>query len=282
MSTAPIRHPATTIQANALRPSARLPVIFLGHGSPMNAIEDNPFRRSWQALGAELAQRYEKPQLILCVSAHWLTSGWWLTAMSQPRTIHDFGGFPRALFDQRYAAPGAPDAAQRISNGFSPALGLDQAWGLDHGAWSVLKPMFPEADIPVVQLSMDYGQPAQAHYAMGRQLSALRDRGVLIVGSGNVVHNLGAMSRSMTSMQAFDWSLQFDEMVERQIQQGDLAALVQFQQLGAVAAKAHPTWEHYLPLLVAAGAADGEEPVRMFNASFQGGSISMRSAIWGG
>ena len=122
MSTAPIRHPATTMQANALRPSARLPVIFLGHGSPMNAIEDNPFRRSWQALGAELAQRYEKPQLILCVSAHWLTSGWWLTAMSQPRTIHDFGGFPRALFDQRNAAPGAPDVAQHISELTRPAM----------------------------------------------------------------------------------------------------------------------------------------------------------------
>ncbi|MEO7401831.1 MAG: 4,5-DOPA dioxygenase extradiol [Polaromonas sp.] len=270
----------------SLKKSDRMPVLFLGHGSPMNAIGDNEYRRSWQLLGAEFGTRLPRPQLILCISAHWLTKGWWLTAMDRPKTIHDFGGFPQELFDQQYPAPGDADAARAISGlvrqrGSSP-LGLDAAeWGLDHGAWSVLKPMFPLADIPVIQLSMDYGRGPEDHYALARQLKALRDRGVLIVGSGNIVHNLGQMQRGASASQAYDWALEFDQTMGGYVQQGNLDALQNFLKLGQLARMAHPTHEHFLPLLYAAGAVDAREPVRFFNASFQAGSISMRSVVWG-
>ena len=270
-----------------LKTTARMPVLFLGHGSPMNAIEDNEYRRSWQTLGAEFGTRYPKPQLILCISAHWLTRGHWLTGMAQPKTIHDFGGFPQALFDQQYPAPGAPEAAQEISQALSqpgtPApVGLDMAeWGLDHGSWGVLKPMFPVADIPVVQLSMDYSRPASEHFVLGAQLRALRDNGVLIVGSGNLVHNLRAARFGAGSQKAYDWAVEFDSVLGGHIQTGDLASLQDFQKLGEVAKLAHPTHEHYLPLLYAAGAVHDGESVRSFNASFQAASISMRSAVWG-
>jgi len=275
----------------ALKPSPRMPVLFLGHGSPMNAIEDNGYRRSWQALGAEFGSVYARPQLVLCISAHWLTRGGAaLTAMAQPRTLHDFGGFPQELFAQQYPAPGAPAAAAEIAQlvrqpGSGAPLALDHdQWGLDHGSWGVLKPMFPGADIPVVQLSMDYSQPPQAHFAIGRQLAALRDRGVLIVGSGNVVHNLRAARFDAAPDQAYDWAIEFDRTVGKQIADGDLAALADFRELGTVAAQAHPTWEHHLPLLYAAGAVaatDAAEAPRFFNTTFQAASISMRSVRWG-
>ncbi len=270
----------------SLQKSERMPVLFLGHGSPMNAIGDNEYRRSWQALGAEFASTRPQPQLILCISAHWLTEGWWLTGMDQPKTIHDFGGFPQELFDEQYPAPGDAAAAQVIARmvrqrGSAP-LGLDLTqWGLDHGAWSVLKPMFPEADIPVIQLSMDYGRAPDEHYALARQLKDLRGRGVLIVGSGNLVHNLRQMQRGASGNQAYDWALEFDQTIAGYLQQGNLDALQNFQKLGQVAKMAHPTHEHYLPLLYAAGAAEAREPMRFFNTSFQAGSISMRSAVWG-
>ncbi|HWI79381.1 MAG TPA: 4,5-DOPA dioxygenase extradiol, partial [Ramlibacter sp.] len=247
-----------------------------------NAIEDNEYRRKWQALGAEFGVRRPRPQLILCISAHWLTTGWHLTAMAQPRTIHDFGGFPQELFAQQYPAPGAPDVASVISQAIQePPVGLDNDWGLDHGAWSVLKPMFPAADIPVVQLSMDYARPPAEHVALGQQLRGLRDRGVLIVGSGNVVHNLRAARWNSRSNEAYDWAVEFDSKIAEHIEKGDLAGLADFQKLGTVAQLAHPTYDHYLPLLHAAGATDPGEPVRFFNESYQLGSISMRSAIWG-
>ncbi len=270
-------------QLKTLKKSERMPVLFLGHGSPMNAIEDNDYRRTWQTLGAEFGAKLPKPQLILCISAHWLTRGWYLTGMAQPKTIHDFGGFPQALFDQQYPAPGAPAVAQEISQGIKqPAVGLDkQEWGLDHGTWAVLKPMFPQADIPVIQLSMDYGRPPAEHYALGRQLKALRGRGVLIVGSGNIVHNLRATQRGAASNQAYDWAIEFDKTIGAYLQQGNLAALPDFQKLGPVAQLAHPTYDHYLPLLHAAGAVDAREPLRFFNTSFQSASISMRSVLWG-
>jgi len=281
-----------TIDASALdriaslKKSDRMPVVFVGHGSPMNAIGDNEYRRSWQALGAEFGAKYPRPQLILCISAHWLTEGWWLTAMDKPKTIHDFGGFPQELFNQQYPAPGDPAAAQAISQlvrqRASAPLGLDESeWGLDHGAWSVLKPMFPDADIPVIQLSMDYGRAPEDHYALASQLKALRERGVLVVASGNIVHNLRQMQRGATGSQAYDWALEFDQITGGYMQQGNLDALQNFQKLGQVAKMAHPTYEHYLPLLYAAGAADGKEAMRFFNTSFQAGSISMRSAVWG-
>jgi 4,5-DOPA dioxygenase extradiol len=266
-----------------LQKSPRMPVLFLGHGSPMNAIEDNEFRRSWQALGAEFGKSLPKPQLILCISAHWITRGWHLTGMAQPKTIHDFGGFPQALFDQQYPAPGAPAVAQEISRGIrEPQVGLDQdEWGFDHGTWSVLKPMFPQADIPVLQLSMDYARPPAEHFALGQQLRALRERGVLVVGSGNIVHNLRAMRRDAGAMQAYDWAVEFDTKAAGLIEKGQLAQLADFQQLGQVAQLAHPTYDHYLPLLHAAGAAEPGEKMRFFNDRYQAASISMRSVVWG-
>ena len=273
------------LQSEKLQPSDTLPVLFVGHGSPMNAVNDNEYRRSWQALGTRFDSDWPKPQLILCISAHWLTEGWWLTAMPQPKTIHDFGGFPQTLFDQQYPAPGAPEAAAAISRAVrqraSLPLGLDMSWGLDHGAWSVLKPMFPEAQIPVVQLSMDYSRAPAEHYALARQLKGLRQRGVLIVASGNVVHNLSQAQRGAAAHQAYDWALEFDQTIAGQVQQGQLDALQNFQKLGSLAAMAHPTHEHFLPLLYAAGAVDGRESMKFFNTSFDLASISMRSMIWG-
>ncbi|MDR3453324.1 MAG: 4,5-DOPA dioxygenase extradiol [Rhodoferax sp.] len=273
-------------QIQSLKKSDRMPVLFVGHGSPMNAIEDNEYRRSWQTLGAEFGSKLPRPQLILCISAHWLTEGWWLTGMAQPKTIHDFGGFPQELFEQQYPAPGDPAAAQAISlmvrQRHSAPIGLDrEKWGLDHGTWSVLKPMFPDAEIPVIQLSMDYSRAPEEHYALAQQLRALRERGVLIVGSGNIVHNLRSARWSGAGNQAYDWALEFDAVTAEHITQGRLGALQDFQKLGALAQQAHPTYEHYLPLLYAAGAVDPNEPPRFFNTSFQLASISMRSVIWG-
>lgn len=273
----------------ALRPSARMPVLFVGHGSPMNAIEDNAYRRSWQQLGQQLLARAERPQLVLCISAHWITQGQgsWLTGMAQPRTIHDFGGFPDELFAQQYPAPGAPVVAQQLASQLhmphsQQALGVDaDGWGLDHGTWSVLKPMFPAADIPVVQLSIDYRRLPAEHFALGQQLQALRERGVLIVGSGNVVHNLRALQRTQSPLQAYDWAIEFDQMVTGLVERGDLARLGDFQQLGTVAQMAHPTYDHYLPLLYAAGAVHPGEVAQFFNADFQMAAISMRSMVWG-
>ena len=270
----------------SLSKTPRMPVMFLGHGSPMNAIEDNEFRRSWQTLGREFGATYPKPALILCISAHWLTQGSWLTAMEHPKTIHDFGGFPKELFAQIYPVPGAPAAAREISatvsqHGNAP-LGLDvREWGLDHGSWGVLKPMFPLADIPVVQLSMDYNAPMPEHFAVGQQLRTLRDHGVLIVGSGNLVHNLRAARSDRPASQAFDWAIEFDQWTASKIDSGDLVALQGFQKLGQLAVQAHPSFEHYLPVLYAAGAVHAGEKPRSFNTSFQGACISMRSVIWG-
>jgi 4,5-DOPA dioxygenase extradiol len=254
----------------------------------MNAIEDRPWRRAWQAMGGEILARAEAPQLILCISAHWLTRGeWQITGMAQPKTIHDFGGFPQALFDQQYPAPGAPAVAQKLAQELkSPAtggaIGIDDSeWGFDHGTWSVLKPMFPKADIPVLQLSMDITRPPAEHFALGRQLHGLRQRGVLIVGSGNIVHNLRAVQRDTAPHEAYDWAKEFDERVQAQIKMGQLDALQNFQALGTVARQAHPTYEHYLPLLYAAGAARATEMPRFFNLGFQAASISMRSVLWG-
>jgi len=280
---------AQTPSLQALRPSPRMPVVFLGHGSPMNVIEDNRWRRSWQALGRQFGPdgKYPLPQLILCVSAHWITQGWHVTGMAWPSTIHDFGGFPQALFDVEYPAPGWPEVAQGLGHELRQphnqlSVGVDaHQWGLDHGAWGVLQPMFPDARIPVVQLSMDYSRPPAEHLALGRQLRALRERGVLIVGSGNVVHNLRAMVRSAADNQAHDWALEFDALTARHALAGDHGALVQLLDQRSLAQQAHPTHDHYLPLLYTAGAAEpGEIPV-FFNEGFQLGAIGMRSMVWG-
>lgn len=281
-----ISEAASLKSLQSLPRSPRMPVLFLGHGSPMNAIENNEYRQSWQTLGAQFGSQLPKPALILCISAHWLTKGWWLTAMDKPKTIHDFGGFPKELFDQQYPAPGSPGLAQTISqtvhqpDSHKP-LELDaKEWGLDHGTWAVLKPMFPKADIPVIQLSMDYGRPPAEHFQLGQQLQSLRERGVLIVGSGNIVHNLRAIQFGARSDQAYDWNIEFDKVTGDHIAQGRLEALKDFQSLGQVARMAHPTYDHYLPLLYAAGAVQAGDTPRFFNANYQAASISMRSVIW--
>ena len=264
----------------------RQPVMFLGHGSPMNAL-GGPFFDSWQAMGQQFGpgKRWAKPQLILCISAHWLTRGWWLTAMAQPKTIHDFGGFPPALFAQQYPVPGAPEVAQALSQVLvqpdtAQAVGLDAEWGLDHGSWGVLKPMFPLADIPVIQLSIPYDNPGADHVALGRQLLALRARGVLVVGSGNVVHNLGTMRREAADGQAYEWAAAFDDWVAQRIVARDLEALQNWTSQGQAAQLAQPTHEHYLPLLYAAAATDAQDQVSFFNDTHQLASISMRSVVW--
>jgi 4,5-DOPA dioxygenase extradiol len=266
-----------------------MPVLFIGHGSPMNVIEDNSYRRSWQSLGAAFGEggRWPRPRLILCISAHWLSRGWWLTGQAQPRTIHDFGGFPAELFAQQYPAPGAPEAAHAMAAWLGEGVTVDegqgeQGWGYDHGSWGVLKPMFPAADIPMLQLSIDYHRAPAEHFALGTKLAALREQGVLIVGSGNIVHNLRAARWGSTDdSSAYDWARDFDAAIAGHIESGDLAALADFQQLGEIAQLAHPTYEHFLPLLYAAGAADGQQDrVEFFNAGIQMGSVSMRSVIW--
>jgi len=267
----------------ALAPSPRLPVLFLGHGSPMNVITDNPFRDGLREFGVQLRAWLPRPQLILCVSAHWVTHGWWMTGQAQPPTIHDFGGFPDELFAQQYPAPGAPEAVAQICAELGDAgVGIDaQDWGYDHGTWGVLQPVFPDADLPVVQLSLNWDVPPAQHLAMGRRLQALRERGVLIVGSGNIVHNLRVMRRDAPDGAAYDWTMEFDRQVAQWIERGDTHALADFQSLGEIARLAHPSYEHYLPLLHTAGAAHADEPVRFFNHSFQHASVSMRCVVWG-
>ena len=267
-----------------LKSSPEMPVMFVGHGSPMNAIEDNAYRRDWQALGLEFGdgKKYPTPNLILCISAHWLTHGWWLTGMQNPKTIHDFAGFPQELFAQQYPAPGAPAVAEEISKQLvSPipkgfvGVNMDK-WGLDHGTWSVLKPMFPAANIPVMQLSMDYSRAPVEHLLLGQQLRDFRHQGVLIVGSGNIVHNL----RMMGDVKPYDWNVEFDAITAGLIADRNYDELANFQKLGKLAEIAHPTYEHYLPLLYAAGAVDAKDDVSTFNDNLTLGSISMRSVIW--
>lgn len=254
--------------------SERMPILFVGHGSPMNAIEDNEFSRKWASLGTELP----KPQAILCISAHWLSSGTKVTAMKKPRTIHDFGGFPRELFNQQYPAPGSPELARQIIEmQDSYAIGEDLEWGLDHGTWSVLKPMFPLANIPVVQLSIDYSKPPEYHFGLVRQLGKLRDHGVLIIGSGNIVHNLRQLQ---FDGKIPDWALEFDSKIAGWIESGDDVSVINFLKTGKLAQMAHPTYDHFLPLLYVLGMKSKQDIPEFFNSVFQLGSISMRSVIW--
>lgn len=254
----------------------RMPVLFIGHGNPMNAIEDNPFTRTWREIG----RRLPRPRAILSISAHWLTrSGTKVAAMAQPRTIHDFGGFPKELYEQHYPAPGAPEFAEQTRRLITvPEVTLDYGWGLDHGTWSVLLPMFPLADIPVYQLSIDYSQPPQFHYDLGSQLKALRQRGVLIIGSGNIVHNLPAMR---SGEQPYDWAVEFDRTIAAWIEGGDHHAITDFRTLGSLAAAAQPTHDHFLPLLYVLGVQEKTESLEFFNTAIDLSSVSMRSILFG-
>jgi len=255
------------------RTESRLPVLFVGHGSPMNAIEDNEFSRAWLEIGKILP----RPAGILCVSAHWQTRGTHVTAMPRPRTIYDFYGFPRALYEKTYPAPGSTGLAEMVRDALAPApVGLDQGWGLDHGAWSVLCRLFPEADVPVVQLSLDVGRTAQQHYDLARGLRELRRHGVLIVGSGNMVHNLGVIQ---WADRGFDWAVEMDRIMAERILARDHAALIAYEGLGPAARLAIPTDEHYLPLLYTLAQQEEGEELRFFAERVTLGSISMRS-VW--
>ncbi len=263
---------------NSLEPSERMPVLFIGHGNPMNAIEDNAYHKSWQAMGKTLP----RPQAILSVSAHWLTTGTKVTAMSHPKTIHDFGGFPKKLFDQQYPAPGSPELAALTKELVTYShIQSDDSWGLDHGTWSVLLPMYPAADIPVYQLSLDYDRPPAYHYEIGKQLNKLRDKGVLIIGSGNLVHNLREVDWSGGN-KVYDWAREFDSKFTEWIEKGDHASILNYQKiLGNTATMAHPSYDHLLPIFYVLGLQQKNEKVSFFNEQFDMASISMRSLIIG-
>ena len=254
----------------------RMPALFIGHGSPMNAIEDSEFSRVWE----EVVQSIPKPKAILCISAHWETEGTRVTAMEQPRTIHDFSGFPKPLFDLKYPASGNPALARLIREMVAdePII-LDSDWGLDHGSWSVLCRMFPRANIPVVQLSLDRTKPPAFHYGLGKSLREFRNQGILIVGSGNIVHNLGAVVWKDT---AFDWALEFDDQIKRLIVSGNHDAIIHYDRLGDAAKASVPTAEHFLPLLYLLGLQEAGEEVQFFSEKVTLGAISMTSLQVGG
>jgi 4,5-DOPA dioxygenase extradiol len=251
--------------------NTNMPVLFLGHGSPMNAIEDNQFSRAWW----EAAQNIPRPEAILCISAHWETMGGsQVTAMEQPRTIHDFYGFPRELSEKRYLAPGSPSLASRVIELLGAShVAPNHSWGLDHGTWSVLCQMYPQADIPVVQLSLDRSIDPQDHYRLGSELSQLRKEGVLLVGSGNLVHNLRMMVWEDT---AFDWASEYDAKVKQWILDGDHQSIIHYEKYGMPALLSVNSAEHYLPLLYVLGLKDEDDPVSFFADQLWGGSISMR------
>jgi 4,5-DOPA dioxygenase extradiol len=254
-----------------------LPALFVGHGSPMNAIEDNEFRRGW----VEAARRLPRPASVLCISAHWETPGVLVTAAERPGTVHDFHGFPRALFEVRYPAPGDPSLARRTARLLGGAgAGLDGGRGLDHGCWSVLRAMYPEADVPVVQLGLDTSRPASFHYALAGELAPLRDEGVLIMGSGNIVHNLGLIDFNRPD--GYDWAVRFNDEARTRIASGDHAGLVDYRAIGRDARLAVPTPEHYLPLLYVLALQGDDDDVALFNDAIVMGPISMTSLIIGG
>ena len=253
---------------------ATMPVLFVGHGSPMNAIEDNAYSRAWMHMGRSLP----RPRAIVCISAHWETAGTHVTAMDHPATLYDFSGFPRTLYALRYPCPGSAETAGEIRSTLSSTkVFLDFNWGLDHGAWSVLCRMFPRADVPVVQLSLDINKNPAQHYELGRELKALRRRGFLVLGSGNMVHNLRTMVWQDT---AFDWALAIDERLQALIAAGEHQALVDYRRLGPASSLAIPTNEHYLPLLYILACSDPTDSVRFFADQVTLGSVSMRSVIF--
>jgi len=259
-----------------------MPVLFVGHGSPMNAIEDNEFSRTWREIGKKLP----RPEAILCISAHWETRGTLVTAMAEPVTIHDFGGFPPALNEAKYAAAGSPWLAQETKDLIKKtALGLDEEWGLDHGCWSVLKQMYPQADVPVVELSIDHYKPAQYHYDLAKELAPLRKKGVLILGSGNMVHNLRRIVFRSGGVGDFnepfglDWAIVANELFKNLINENKHHALIDYPALGPAVQLAVPTPEHYLPLLYALALKEDNETITYFNDKAVGGSLTMTSLI---
>ncbi|MDO4640721.1 MAG: 4,5-DOPA dioxygenase extradiol [Neisseria sp.] len=261
----------------------KLPTVFLGHGSPMNAITDTDYGHNWRKLGQHLRQHYDI-RAILAVSAHWCTEGTAVTAMPQPRTIHDFGGFPQALYDMHYPAPGSPELAQTVRALLKDNnIAADYHWGLDHGTWGVLCHVFPEADIPVVQLSLNVRLSAEGHFDLGRQLAPLREQGILIVGSGNIVHNLRAadFSRMDNATESYAWAESARAWVNERLRSGNIPELANEQAYPEALRLAAPTPEHYWPLLYIAGAAQTDEPICLFNDDIVGKSLSMTSVLIG-
>ncbi|MDO9187674.1 MAG: 4,5-DOPA dioxygenase extradiol [Bacteroidia bacterium] len=254
----------------------KMPVLFLGHGSPMNAIEENEFVTGFRNIGKGIPT----PKAILVISAHWETKGTFVTAMDKPRTIHDFGGFPKALFDVEYPAPGSPELANETKNIIKKTqVGLDEKWGLDHGAWSVVKHLYPKADVPVIQMSIDYTQGAQYHYDLAKELASLRKKGILIVGSGNMVHNLGmvAWDKLNTDAYGYDWAIEANEKMKKYILTDEHQPLINFKSQGKAFDLAIPSPEHYLPLIYSLALKEKNEKVTIFNDKAVAGSLTMTS-----
>ena len=261
---------------DSLHSTDKMPVLFLGHGSPMYAIEENEFVEGFRNIGKEIP----KPNAVLCISAHWETRGTFVTAMKNPTTIHDFGGFPQKLFDVNYPAPGSPELAKETKDLIKKTeVGLDDKWGLDHGAWSVLKHLYPDANVPVIEMSLDYHQTPQYHYDLAKELSSLREKGVLIVGSGNMVHNLGMVEwdKLNTAGYGFDWAIEASDKMKKYILSGDHKELINFRSQGKSFDMAIPTPEHYLPLLYALALQEENESVSIFNDKAVAGSLTMTS-----
>lgn len=254
----------------------KMPVLFLGHGSPMNAIEENEFVAGWRNIGKTIPL----PKAILCVSAHWETQGTYVTAMNYPETIHDFGGFPEELYNVHYPAPGSPELAREVKHIINKTqVGLDEKWGLDHGTWSVVKHLYPEADVPVIQLSMDYSKDPQYHYDLAKELSPLRKKGILIVGSGNMVHNLGMASWENIDNPGFgyDWAIEANEKIKNCILSNDHKKLIDYKSQGEAFNLAVPTPDHFLPLLYCLALKEKNETVYIFNDKAVAGSLTMTS-----
>jgi 4,5-DOPA dioxygenase extradiol len=258
----------------------KMPALFLGHGSPMNAIEENEFVNGWREAGRSIP----KPAAVLCVSAHWETRGTFVTAMEKPETIHDFGGFPKELYEVKYPAPGSPQLANEVKKLIKKTeVGLDEKWGLDHGCWSVIRHLYPEADVPVIQLSLDYFQSPQDHYDLAKELAPLRSNGVLIVGSGNIVHNLGmvAWDRLNDYNFGYEWAIEAKEKMKKFILEGDHKSLIDYKSQGRAFTLSVPTPEHFLPLLYVLALKDENETVTFFNDKNVAGSLAMTSLLIG-
>lgn len=257
-------------------PTDKMPVLFIGHGSPMNAIEENEFVAGFRNSIVGMS----RPTSILCISAHWFTKGTRVTAMEMPRTIHDFGGFPQELFAVQYPAPGNPELAKQTQALLSPtAVELDEKWGLDHGAWSVIKHLYPKADVPVIQMSIDYSQPASYHFELGKKLNELRHKGVLIVGSGNIIHNLGLVDFHNFDKDdyGFDWAIEARETINNYLLDGNFQPLIDYHKQSKAFQLAIPTPEHYLPLIYALAFQEKGEQLALFNDKLVAGSLSMTS-----
>lgn len=258
--------------AMELESTERMPVLFVGHGSPMNALLENEYSLGWKSIASSIP----KPKAILCISAHWETNGTFVTAMEQPKTIHDFGGFPNELFEFLYPAPGSLEIAIEAQKSIQTVnVGLDHTWGLDHGCWSIMTHLYPKADVPVLQLSLDYNKSPLWHYNLAKELSSLRKKGILIIGSGNIVHNLRMLS--WNSEKPYDWALEANEKIKGLISSEEHTKLINYTELGKEVLLAIPSPEHYLPLLYILGMKNKNERVSFFNDKAEMGSISMTS-----